>query len=329
MKPNPENWFEDRVTTNPAAWYEDGKFYLLYRAAGNDYDHLVHLCLAISDDGFNFTRYEENPVVSPTKLGVDGGCLEDPRIIKMDDIFYVTYAYRPNPPGQYWLRAVSPVNDYGVPEKAHRHFLENTTNTGLLMSKDLINYRRMGRITKAYLDDRDVVIFPEKIGGKYWRINRPDQWVGEAYGCTGLAMWITSSNDLLEWEDECKLLIKGEYWWENKKVGGSCPPIKTEDGWVHIYHGVDMDGVYRVGAILLDLNDPSKVIARTPEPIMSPDQDYEKTGVYNGCVFPAGNVVVDGKLYVYYGCADEYCAVATCELQELLDYLKANPWNND
>jgi predicted GH43/DUF377 family glycosyl hydrolase len=135
-------------------------------------------------------------------------------------------------------------------------------------------------------------------------------------------MWINFSDDMLVWDwTKSKLLAKSEYWWEAKKIGGGTPPIRTKDGWLEIYHGVDDSGVYRVGAMMLDLNDPSKIIARTPEPIMVPEHDYETTGFYAQCVFPTGNVVVDGVLYVYYGSGDQYCNVATCRLDELVDHV--------
>lgn len=100
----------------------------------------------------------------------------------------------------------------------------------------------------------------------------------------------------------------------------------TEDGWLMLYHGVENGGCgyYRVGAALLDANNPLKVISRTPQPILEPEYEYETQGLYNGCVFPTGNVVVDGVLYVYYGAADMYIGLATCPLNELLDYLKSD-----
>lgn len=136
------------------------------------------------------------------------------------------------------------------------------------------------------------------------------------------AIWISFSDDMMEW-DNYELLMKGEQDWENKKIGGSCPPIKTDKGWFFIYHGVaEKDGAYRVGAVLLDLKDPRVVLARTKEFLMEPEYEYESNGFYNGCVFPTGNAVVDGTLYVYYGAADKNICVATCDFNELLRYLE-------
>jgi predicted GH43/DUF377 family glycosyl hydrolase len=115
--------------------------------------------------------------------------------------------------------------------------------------------------------------------------------------------------------------MEGRQWWENRKLGGSCPPIKTDKGWFFLFHGVsDKDGAYRVGAALLDTN-TLQVTHRTKDFIMEPEKDYETSGYYNGCVFPTGNVVKDGTLYVYYGAADKFVCVATADFNKLLDYL--------
>ncbi len=319
LGPNSKNAWESLVACNPGAWYEDGKFYLLYRAAGDDQEHYIHLGLAESDDGFNFTRVSDQPVFSPSKDGPDAGCVEDPRIIKMDDTFYVTYAYRPFPPGRYWEFAPDEVQTFDVPDSAPLCLRKNIANTGLAISKDLKNYTRLGRITRTDLDDRDVILFPEKVKGQYVRLHRPKEWIGEAYGCEYPGVWISFSDDMMEWHDS-QLLIKGEESWE-KKIGGSTPPLKTDKGWLTLYHGVGDAGIYRVGIMLLDLDDPTKVIARATDYIMEPEHDYETKGFYDGCVFPTGNVIVDDTLYVYYGGADKYCCVATCSVSELLDYV--------
>jgi len=102
LYPNESNQWENLVVCNPAVWYEDGKFYMLYRAAGNDEEHYIHIGLAESNDGFNFSRVLDHPVITPDKNSFDGGACEDPRIVKFGEEFYVTYAFRPYPPGQYW-----------------------------------------------------------------------------------------------------------------------------------------------------------------------------------------------------------------------------------
>lgn len=319
ISPNQKNYWENLCTCNPGAWYEDGKFYLLYRAAGDDEEHKIYLGLAESQDGFNFVRVSDEPVLSPSIDGPDAGCVEDPRIVKFDDYYFITYAYRPFPPGQYWKFGPDEVLQYDCPDSAPLVLKNNITNSGLLMSKDLRNFRRLGRITKSSLDNRDVILFPEKVNGKFVMLHRPKEWIGDKYGCEYPSIWISYSDDLLEWDNDT-LLIKAEEEWE-KKIGGSTPPLKTEEGWLTLYHGVDDKGIYRVGVLLLDLENPSKVIARSPHYIMEPEFDYEFEGFYKGCVFPTGNVIVGDTLYVYYGGADKYCCVATCSVKELIDYV--------
>jgi beta-1,2-mannobiose phosphorylase / 1,2-beta-oligomannan phosphorylase len=320
IKPNPDNAWESLVTCNPGAWYENGTFYLLYRGAGHDEAHLIHLGLATSQDGIHFERYENNPVMSPTPEGFDAGCVEDPRIVKFDDLFYVTYAYRPFPPGQYWLKKH---HDHGWPMGHHtpKGLWENTTNTGLAISKDLKSFKKLGRITQHQIDNRDVILFPEKINGKFVMLHRPVQWTGEKYGTDVPSIWLAYSDDLMSWQGD-HLLAKPEFDWESKKIGGSTPPLKTKDGWLVIYHGVSKDDEqYRVGAMLLDLNDPKKIIARSSKFLMEPEHPYETDGYYTGCVFPTGNVIVGDTLYMYYGGADRFVCVATISVSELLKEL--------
>jgi len=118
---------------------------------------------------------------------------------------------------------------------------------------------------------------------------------------------------------------KQKYDWEAGKLGVNTPPIKTTHGWLTLYHAVGSDKYYRLGALLLDLKDPAKVLHRTTDWIMQPERDYEIDGYYKGCVFPCGKVVIDGTLFVYYGAADKYVALATCPLDELLEYLLSCP----
>ncbi len=323
LRPHANNHWENLAVCNPGAWYEDGTFYLLYRAAGDDEDHVIRFGLAESTDGINFERVSEEPVFEPSIDGPDSGGVEDPRIVKFGDSYYVTYAYRPFPPGRYWTFGHDEVKLPQSDEHTPKVFKENVANTGLALTKDFKNWRRLGRITQSNLDNRDVILFPEKINGKYALLHRPKEWVGEEYGCDYPSIWITFSDDMMVWNEESELLIAGRNGTWEEKVGGNAPPLKTEEGWLVLYHGVEDGGTghYRVGAALLDLEDPTKVIARAKDWIMEPEHDYEKEGFYNGCVFPTGNIIMDDTLYVYYGGADKYVCVATCPVDELLDFL--------
>lgn len=324
LSPNPANDWESLVVCNPAAWYENGTFYLLYRAAGNDEDHTIHIGLATSQDGFKFTRVQDTPVLSPSKNNFDAGAVEDPRVVKFADEYYMTYAFRPYPPGQYWKNEYDQIGSPKLSSFAPRCLRKNVGNTALAISKDLIHFKKIGRLTESALDDRDVILFPEKINGKFYMLHRPKEYVGEQYGTKYPAVWIKKSEDLMSWNVESRLLLKGTEWWE-MKVGGNTPPIKTDEGWLMLYHGVDDKFRYRVGACILDLEDPEKVLYRTKNFIMEPETDIEMNGLFKwGVVFPTGNVLVNDTLYVYYGASDQWCCVATADIHELLAFIKAD-----
>ncbi len=324
LSPNPAHDWESAVTTNPGAWYDEksGKVLLLYRAAGEDAEHVVRLALATSDDGYHFER-PEHALISPSDDGFDAGCIEDPRITKMGDYYFVTYATRQFPPGEYWLQSRARYRPPTMPADMPISLRTNATSTGLIVTRDFKSFIRAGRLTDPTIDDRDVILFPEKIGGRYYMLHRPMEWVGNGYGTQYPAMWIASGTDLLKLTGS-QLLAKAKYDWETK-IGGNTPPIRTERGWLTIYHAVGPDKHYRLGALLLDLEDPTRVLHRTPQPLLQPEMDYELDGPYNGCIFPCGKVVIDGTLFVYYGGADRHVALATCPLDRLLDYLSDCP----
>lgn len=324
LTPNADHSWEAAITTNPGAWYDaqTGEVVMLYRAAGHDAEHIVRLGLARSSDGFHFTR-EPEPVFEPSVDGFDAGCVEDPRIVKFGDYYFVTYATRPFPPGEYWLEEEAPFKPPVLPDEFPRMMRHNWTATGLAITSDFKTWHRAGTLTDPGVDDRDVILFPERIDGRCYMLHRPMGWTGPAYGTEHPAIWIAWGEDWLRMR-ESKLLIKARYNWE-KKVGGNTPPIRTEAGWLTLYHGVGADKHYRLGALLLDLEDPTRVVARTPDWIMQPETDYELDGPYSGCIFPCGKVVIDGTLFVYYGGADKYVGLATCRLDDLIGYLKNCP----
>ncbi len=324
ISPDANHVWEALITCNPGVIYDSGTFYMLYRCAGDDEEHVIKFGLAESKDGFHFQRMENSPVFGPSSDGPDSGCVEDARIVKFDDDFYITYAYRPFAPGRYWTFAHDVVLTPDCGSHAPSAIRNNMGNTGLAVTRDFRHFRRLGRLTSSVLDDRDVMFFPEQVNGRYVMIHRPKQYVGKEYGVAYPSIWLKYSDDLLSWEDkESHLLLTGiDGTWE-EKIGGSAPPLKTPYGWLMLYHGVERGGrgFYRVGALLLDLNEPGRVLARTPQPILEPEKEYELHGLYNGCVFPTGNVIVDDTLYVYYGAADKYVGVATCSIDELLQHL--------
>ena len=327
ISPRTQSPWESACTCNPAAWYDGTKVQLLYRAGPDDERHPVYLGLAESSDGFRFKRVGRKPVFGPSADGFDAGCIEDPRVVRFGDVFYVIYAARMFPPGPYWKNTM-PLNAY-VPENmkgdtAPAAVKWNLTRSGLASTTDFRNWSRLGPITRADIDDRDAIIFPEKIGGRFAMLHRPSAWVGPQYGCEKPSIWLSFSNDLLCWHEE-HLLAQPAFDWEGCKIGGSTPPIRTDKGWLTLYHGVDSQFVYRTGALLLDLDNPLKILGRTPQPILEPEAEYECNGLVKNVVFPCGNVVIGDTLFVYYGAADTHCCVATVRLNELLDYILSNP----
>lgn len=337
ITPNESNSWESSVATNPGVWYDEAsdEFIMIYRAAGHDDKHIVVLAMAKSKDGFNFERCSDEPLYAPLESGADMGCMEDPRVIKIGDYYYITYAARMSPPGKYWeldkgdfsnTSYIPPHFREELPDHLPLAFRTNLTSTHLLITKDFKEYWRAGRMTDPTVDDRDVIIFPERINGKFYTLHRPMSWTGSEYGTDHPAIWISACDDLLEHKN-LQLLAKAEFDWECK-IGGSTPPLKTKDGWLMLYHGVGPDKYYRTGALLLDLNDPTKVLCRLSDWLMEPDQEWELKGFYAGVAFPCGNVIKGDTLYVYYGGGDVVCAVATCDVNELLECLKAHPVNN-
>lgn len=324
LAPRPGSSWESDVTTNPGAWFdaERGEVLLLYRAAGDDAAHRIHLGLARSRDGVHFTRDGNEPVLSPLADTPDGGCLEDPRVIKVGDWYYVTVASRPFPPGRYWEPAAAAARP-AFPSAFPVALRENLTSTHLCLTRDFKKWIRAGRLTDPAVDDRDVLIFPERVGGRWITLHRPMQWHGAGFPNAHPAIWIAASDDLLAWK-QLRLLAQGEQPWE-RKIGANNPPLRTPHGWLQIYHGVGADRQYRLGALLLDLDDPARVTHRTREPIYAPEAPYETTGIYNGVCFPCGHAVIGGVYHLYYGAADVSCALATAPLDALLDCLLAQP----
>ena len=320
LLPKGDSW-EGLCVLNPAVIYDndDNTFKMLYRAAGNDVEHHIYLGLATSKDGINFTRCFDHPVLAPDKDGADEGCVEDPRLVKMGEYYYLTYASRTFAPGQYWKEDKKV---FGFkPEYGPTFLINNNSLTHLAISKDLIHFKKLGRITDSRYDDRDVILFPDKINGKFVKLSRPMEMIGKEYGTDVPSIWISFSDDLMEWEKP-SLLIKPQTWWEDAKIGGSTPPIKCKYGYIFLYHGVaSKDKAYRVGAIIVDKDDPTKIVARTKDYIMEPEYPFETDGYYNGCVFPTGTCVKDGTLYVYYGAADKYICVATANFNKFVEEL--------
>lgn len=245
---------------------------------------ISHLRVARSRDGVNFT-IDPEPALSPDRASETFG-LEDPRITEIDGRYYIAY------------KSVSP----------------DGICTSLAVTDDFVHFEKKGIIFCP--ENLDVCIFPEKVGGRYVALHRP---VPHFLG--GLNIWIAYSDNLMEWGDHSLLMGVQPGSWESGRIGGGAIPIKTERGWLEIYHGATSDDHYCLGAVLLDLDDPSKIVARSREPILKPEAMYETGGFMPNVVFTCG-VVADGDdLSIYYGAADMVVARADLSISELLDDL--------
>lgn len=315
--PNEANWWESKAVFNCAILHYENKFHMLYRAIGEYERYISRIGYASSTDGYSFAR-SNHIALEPTQDYEKYG-IEDPRMVEIDNQVYITYVI---------LSAY--VTDGAVVE----------ASTALATTTDFLKYTRLRVITSKGSNNKDVVLFPEKMNqqqssvlssstssnnadgaGKYFFLHRPSSWIGSTYGVDKPSIWLGEGNALTNFEKHT-LLLKPEEDWEELKVGAGPPPIKTRAGWLVIYHGVSREKVYSAGAALLDLHDPSKIIGRTKTPILEPKEPYEKLGDVNNVVFPTGACIVDNdKLFVYYGAADKVCCLATTDLNYLLDHI--------
>jgi predicted GH43/DUF377 family glycosyl hydrolase len=293
--PNKHNWWESEAVFNPAVLYDGNMVHVLYRAIGEYEQYISRIGYAYSTDGFNFHRKNGiafGPVDEYERYGI-----EDPRLVTIDNQIYFSYVV---------------LSDYVMKKEPV------SSSTALATTNDFHDHTRLGIITSKGSDNKDVVLFPEKINQKYLVLHRPRSWVGPKFGVDRPSIWIAEGNTLSNFEKHT-LLMKPEQDWEELKIGSGPPPIKTEHGWLLIYHGVNKDLVYSAGAVILDLNNPFKVIARTKEPILQPEEPYERIGDVNNVVFPTGACIIDDRLHVYYGGADKVCCLAVVELNAFLE----------
>ena len=245
-------------------------------------------------------------LLAPSEPWDASGC-QDARAIPFEGAFYLVYCG--------WDKDVAPAG-------------QDRARVGIARTDDFITAEKLG-IIDHYTWDKDAFIFPERIGGKIGYVHRVSPNIQIDY--------FDSFDELLDlrnWADyeqrvEASTVLRAAFPWECGKVGGSVPPIRTEDGWLLIYHAVetfpDQPFIYRAGAALLDAANPSQVIARLPYPILEPETDYELYGDVGNVVFPAGGYVYDGDLYISYGGADRCVALATAPLEELLAELRKHP----
>ncbi len=249
---------------------------------GRDYlSTMSHIRIARSKDGYNFT-VEDEPFLFPADQNEVFG-VEDARAVFIDGSYYIDYS------------AVS----------------SNSFSTALAKTDDFKTPERMGLIFGP--ENKDVCIFPEKIRGKYHALVRPNN-----SGFGKPSIWYADSDDLLRWGNYKCLINPRDDKWEEIKIGAGAPCVKTEEGWLQIYHGKGRDQVYSLSAMLLDIDKPYKVLKRSGEPIMIPEETYEKEGFFGNCLFSNGIVEKNGKLLIYYGACDNYTCVAETSADAIL-----------
>jgi len=258
---------------------------------GTDYlTTLSHLRLLCSDDGIKFYEPEDYPALVGEGI-LEAFGIEDCRVAQIDEKYYLTF---------------TSVSDNGV-------------GVGLRTTTDWKNFEKHGMILPAH--NKDCAIFEEKINGLFYALHRPS-----SVDIGGNYIWIASSPDGIHWGNHHCIVRTRKGQWDSKRVGAGAAPIKTAKGWLEIYHGANENHQYCLGAFLLDLNDPTKVIARTELPIMVPTADYEISGFFGNVVFTNGHIVEPNgdTVTVYYGASDEFVCGAKFSISEIISLLKYN-----
>ncbi|MCJ7666583.1 MAG: glycoside hydrolase family 130 protein [Actinobacteria bacterium] len=245
---------------------------------------ISHLRIARSKNGIDF-KIDKKPAMFPENIYERSG-MEDPRITQTAGKYYISYS------------AVSDIT--GI-------------TTCLASTDDFIRFKRHGVIFLP--DNKDVVIFPEKIGGMYYALSRPSS----GFGLNDI--WISESPDLVCWSNHKRLLGAREGYWDDGRIGAGAVPFRVEEGWLEIYHGASKDNRYCLGAVLLDSNEPSRIIARSEKPIMEPRADYEQNGFFGNAIFTCGVLHEEGRVKIYYGAADTFIAYAEIKLTDILSLI--------
>jgi predicted GH43/DUF377 family glycosyl hydrolase len=247
---------------------------------------ISHLRIAESRDGIHF-KVEDKPFLFPCDPSECYG-VEDARVTKIEGTYYITYTAVS---GDGWA-------------------------TALACTSDFVNIQRMGIIFPPLT--KNVVLFPEKIHNTYYALARPHN-----IGFGEPSIWLSESPDLLHWGNHTCLLRPREISFEKEKIGPGPPPLKTDEGWLIIYHAKGKNQAYTLFLALLDKNDPTRVLYRSRKPFLFPKMSYEQKGFVPNVVFSNGLVVKpDGDILLYYGCCDQTIAAAETDMGKLFLFLK-------
>lgn len=324
--------FERDGVLNPGVTQEGDVVHLFYRAVGSGNHSSIGYC---SLKGPLMVKERNEAAMLYPQYDYEEQGMEDPRIVKIDELYYLTYTAFD---GLNALGAIAVSKDLihfdkiGLitPQISYNHFKYLSESNGKINEK----YSRynahqdsvVGTGKKLLISDKNVILFPRKINGKFIFLHRfkPDIQIVSVSSISDLKpeFW---KKYFLDFEESIALSPKYEH--EISYIGGGCPPIETTIGWILIYHGVrdSIEGyVYSACVALLDLDDPRKEIARLPYPLFKPEQEWELKGEVNNVCFPTGTALFGDRLYVYYGAADEQIACASLSLSELLIELVSN-----
>jgi predicted GH43/DUF377 family glycosyl hydrolase len=326
--------FEEMGVLNPAVIKEGEFVHVFYRAVSNGNFSTIGYC-KLSGPSTVVERFAEPLIL--TEFEYESHGIEDPRIVKIDDLYYLTYtAYD----GVNALGALATSTDlkhwkkHGllVPKISFDEF-NYMTRFKTNLDKKYFRYNEHDHILKKdgkklFLWDKNVILFPKKINGKLYFLHRikPDIQI-----VVGIEKLEELTDDF--WQKyflnfDKNIVLAPKYDHEVSYIGGGCPPIETSKGWLIIYHGVrdSIKGyVYSACAALLDLDNPEKELARLPYPLFEPEKTWELKGEVNNVCFPTGTALFDDTLYIYYGAADERIAYASVSLSALLLELTLNP----
>lgn len=288
----PDQWpYLANAVFNPGATELNGQTVLLVRV--EDMRGFSHLTTARSPNGYSDWEIDPKPTLCPDpRFQEEQWGIEDPRIVWLED------------QSEYAVTYVS--------------FSKGGPVVSIAMTKDFKSFKRLGCILPP--EDKDASLFPCRINDRYVLIHRPIIR-GEAH------IWISFSPDLKYWGEHRVLIPVRPGWWDNHRVGLGPPPIETSEGWLVIYHGVRVTAsgsLYRVGMALLDLDDPREIVRRSDRWVFGPAKSYECMGDVPAVTFPTGIITnpSTGELRIYYGAADKSVAVATANIQEILEFLK-------
>lgn len=284
LKPISGHAWETRAVFNAAILYVGGRVHILYRAVGND--GVSRLGYASSLDGYNIEERLSSPVFEPVNYTEKDGC-EDPRLTLQSEQIIMAYTAL--------CDRVSNTHQIALTSISLDDFVDKRWNWGERWTPF------------PSVRNKDAVILPRKVSGRYVMFHRIDPDI-----C------ITYSDDLRHWSDIKAIVGPRMGKWDCLKVGAAGPPVEISEGWLFIYHGVNFERIYRLGILLLDKNDPEKVLYRSEKPILEPTTDYERFGRVPNVVFSCGAILMDDKLLIYYGGADTVVCVATCDLSELI-----------